>query len=834
MNGPINIWRQKHMSNIITEEIKLNYIEYYKDHKLQKNHVLYEAYGGRGLVCNPYGLFKAFIKRQDFRKYQHFWVIEDFEANDSFIREYQSMNNVHFVRYQSEDYVKHLATAGYLINNVSFPPYFTPRKKQIYINCWHGIPWRKIGFDMENGNVDTRNTIRNFLAADYIITPNDFMTSIFRKTFKLEGIYPGKLIPVNQPRTDLLFSTKKETMIQKLHNYGIKLEEHKNLILYVPTCRERENQCPDIHHIEEYLKLLEILEQQLNTEQYQVLMKPHQILYEYLKKNKLGSKKIIPAEIDTNEMLAITDILISDYSSIYYDFLETEKPVLFYIPDGDQYKKDRESYHSAVEMPGPTFKSADKLTQCILEEQWKHPVYQTVYQKQKQWTNPWQNKHSGEKVWEIVLDGRHRNSLISLKNKKKKILIYGSDLRGNGVTQSLLSLLEQMNYEKYDVSVLAVLNAKNTNGDMIESVDSRARVLTQIGKINGIKEEMSIYDTIIEKGLSSFDAVKNYPKSLFRREFQRMFGWTKFDCVIEFTGYSPHYGMLFLASGAKRKMIWQHNDLGSERKRAVHGNQSLEQILNVVFSTYSFYDKIVSCSQSVMELNKKTLSNIWTRKKFTYARNTFSINRIYNAIEKNPFLEIGQKDYYILQEQQNENDNQIEMQLLPLPEKDHKVFITMGRLSPEKNHHNLILAFHRLQKEYPKTILFILGDGPLKENLQNEIRKLHLENQVFLTGNIRNPFALIQKADCFILTSNYEGQPMSVLEVRVLKIPVIISDFTTRKDICIPNGQLIVQKDPDSIFQGMKKMCQGTVCNYNFSPEEYNQSAYLEFEALLK
>ena len=48
MNGPINIWRQKHMSNIITEEIKLKYIEYYKDHKLQKNHVLYEAYGGRG------------------------------------------------------------------------------------------------------------------------------------------------------------------------------------------------------------------------------------------------------------------------------------------------------------------------------------------------------------------------------------------------------------------------------------------------------------------------------------------------------------------------------------------------------------------------------------------------------------------------------------------------------------------------------------------------------------------------------------------------------------------------------------------------------------------
>lgn len=821
------------MSNRITEEIKLKYIEYYKNHNLQKNHILYEAYGGRGLVCNPYGLFKAFIKRQDFKKYQHFWVLDDFEDNDSIIKEYQPMDNVHFIKYQSEDYIKHLATAGYLINNVSFPSYFTPRKKQIYMNCWHGMPWRKLGYDMSNGNVNTRNTIRNFLTANYIITYNDFMTSIFKDTFKLEGLYPGKLIPVNQPRNNLLFDTKKDTMIQKLHHFGISLDPDKKLILYIPTWYEKEYQCPDIY-IENDLRFVEILEQRLDAKQYQILMKPHQFSYKYLKENGMSIKKIIPAEIETNELLAVTDLLITDYSSIYYDFLETGKPILFYVPYEDQYKTELESYHSAKEMPGPAFKSVDKLIQCILEEQWKHPVYQAVYRKQKQWASPWQDNDSGAKIWEIVLDGRHRSSLISLKNKKKKILIYGSDLRGNGVTQSLLSLLEQINYKKYDVSLLAVLNAKKTNEDMIESVDSRTRVLTQIGTINGTEEEMSIYNTIIEKGLSSMEAVKTYPKSFFRREFHRMFGWAKFDCVIEFTGYSPHYGMLFLSSGAKQKIIWQHNDLGSERKRAIHGNQSLEQILNVVFSMYPFYTKIVSCSKSVMELNRKTLSNFWTRYKFVYARNTFSIKRIYKSIKKESFLSIGQNDYFILKEQQNEYDDQREMLLLPLPDKDHKIFITMGRLSPEKNHLNLILAFHKLQKKYPKTSLFILGDGPLKEDLQDKIEELQLENKVFLTGNIKNPFALIQKADCFVLASNYEGQPMSVLEVRVLKIPIIISDFTTKKDICIPNGQLIVHKDPDSIFEGMKKICQGIDCNYNFSPEEYNQSAYLEFEALLK
>ena len=80
--------------------------------------------------------------------------------------------NVKFIKFQSVEYREYLATAKYLINNVSFPGYFTKRKEQIFVDTWHGIPLKTIGFDIPAGKVSAGNTVRNFLAADYLIAPN--------------------------------------------------------------------------------------------------------------------------------------------------------------------------------------------------------------------------------------------------------------------------------------------------------------------------------------------------------------------------------------------------------------------------------------------------------------------------------------------------------------------------------------------------------------------------------------------------------------------------------------------------------------------------------------
>ncbi|WP_234810837.1 glycosyltransferase, partial [Enterobacter hormaechei] len=104
--------------------------------------------------------------------------------------------------------------------------------------------------------------------------------------------------------------------------------------------------------------------------------------------------------------------------------------------------------------------------------------------------------------------------------------------------------------------------------------------------------------------------------------------------------------------------------------------------------------------------------------------------------------------------------------------------ITLGRLSVEKDQQKLINAFCRLQKLYPNIELLILGDGPLKIDLQRQIITLGLETSVHLLGRISNPFSLLKRADCFVLSSNHEGLSMVLFEAMILDKPIISTDIT--------------------------------------------------------
>ena len=143
------------------------------------------------------------MKRKDFNLYTHVWVLDDFEGNARIVEDYKQYKNVIFVEFLSNEYLKYLASAKYLINNVTFPPYFTKKKEQVYLNTWHGIPLKTLGYDQVNGSVEVANTIRNFLCADYLLSPCSYQTEIYKKAFKLEGIYEGKIIEEGQPRNDL-------------------------------------------------------------------------------------------------------------------------------------------------------------------------------------------------------------------------------------------------------------------------------------------------------------------------------------------------------------------------------------------------------------------------------------------------------------------------------------------------------------------------------------------------------------------------------------------------------------------------------------------------------
>ena len=828
----INTEKSKHNKN----EAKIRqaaYVEYYNKSKINPHAVLYESYMGRGMICNPYAIFKTFKSRSDFNKYDHYWVFEDMEDNKKVIEEYASYDNVHFISRSDDEYLKQLASAKYLINNVTFPPLYTPKEGQIYVNTWHGIPLKTLGFDLPDGNVETRNTIKNFLSSDYLISPSEFMTTIYKQAFKLDGIYQGNIIQEGQPRNDNLFNTNRNDIINKLISYGVNVDPNKKIIMYAPTWKGGDYGNPDIG-LEEYFNFIDTLESNINTDEYQVLVKPHQIVYKHIKNNKNITSQFIPAIIDTNEILSVVDILVSDYSSIYFDFLATGRPILFYIPDLEEYQKYRGLYHSIDTLPGPKTKIMADIPKWINNLESVIETYKSIYHEQKTSCCQYDDGNVCGRLLDILLENNNSpyHIISDMVTEKKKVVIFGSDLKPNGITQSLLSLLNIIDHDKFDITLLTLLNKSINNTPIINSVNKQVRVITKVAGANSSLNDDIRYKLIMEKGIENSLWDKIAPKSYFRREFKRIFGNSRFDYAIDFTGYSAHHATLFAFSDIPKKYIWQHNDLIKDRFRKVNGQMPLNKGLKVVFSTYPYYDKLVSCSKSVMDVNRKSLSTSKIKDKFTFARNTVHYERIQEALMQPSFLKVQGKDYYIKCINENLDNQKINMDIMEMPDSDCTVFVTMGRLSPEKNHANLITAFKKFHQEYQNTKLYILGAGPLMDDLTNQIVSLGLTDSVVLTGNLNNPFSFVKQCNCFILPSNYEGQPMVIQEARVLEIPIILSDFSTGKDTYIENGQLVIKKDSESIYSGFKAYMENRVPQYSFDPHEYNLSVYKEFEQL--
>ncbi len=113
------------------------------------------------------------------------WVVNDISCVPPQFREAE---NIVFISRESDSYLRYIATAKYLINNVTFPSYFIRREGQIYCNTWHGTPLKSLGDANNFGQVAYGNVSRNFLQASWLIQPKD--NSYWRRNIEIHGISP--------------------------------------------------------------------------------------------------------------------------------------------------------------------------------------------------------------------------------------------------------------------------------------------------------------------------------------------------------------------------------------------------------------------------------------------------------------------------------------------------------------------------------------------------------------------------------------------------------------------------------------------------------------------
>lgn len=800
------------------------YAQLYHSTSIKPHQILYQVRDGKSITDSPYAIFLGLNAHETFSNYQHIWVVDHPDTLVFYQEKFKVFQNVSFVIKESNEYLKALTESKFLINNATFPAYFTKKPEQVYINTWHGTPLKHMGFDVKNNLKGSQNTMKNFLASDYMISPNAHTTNIFKYAFKLDGLYSGEILEIGYPRIDLTINTT----ANEAREY---LAEHLNLkknpiILYCPTWRGKNVNDPEnsLLNIFEEIKLLN---QKLP---HQVLVKVHPFVYSKAKEMPELKPYLVPDFLDTNQLMPAVDLMITDYSSIFFDFLVTDKPIVFYVPDLDKYQNERGVYIDLCALPGPVADNIQDVITLVSNESYKDADVQEKYAKFKHNFVNYENGSVTERLIESVfLNQQDTSSKNASHHQKEKILLYPGGMKHNGITTSVINLLANINYDKYDVTVFT----NNTNNveqlNNLQSLNDNVRIVLRRGPMIATFKELYQNEFVRQRGIYKSFEKRLYPKALFEREFRKIFGDSQFDYAIDYSGYAMFWSNLILASGAKKKYILLHSDIKSDMERTVKGKRPHYQNLKGVISLYPYFDKLVSVSEATKKLNQSNFGGLKLKNRHIASRNTINIKKINQLVDDDSdlFEKNGTPVLATLTEHG--------MEAIEFSQDDFKI-VSVGRLSPEKGFDLLIKAVAELAPKYPQLKLYILGDGPLKGTLKSLVEQLGIQNHVYFLGQRRNPFFIVKRADVFALTSHYEGQSMVILEALTVGTNVLASDIIANRYVLEDEKYgMLVEKNEVDIAKGLEQFINGTNKDYaKFDAVAYNEETIQEFYSLLE
>lgn len=778
----------------------------YRQKPLLNDVVLYEAFDGAGIVCSPGAIFHELIRNPTYARLRHVWVLRTEEAIEKFNEIYAHNEQVEYVKYRTAKYFEFIARSKYLINNSTFPAEFMKRTDQVYLNTWHGVPIKKMGFDVENGRQDVRNVLRNFLSANYLVSSGSAMTTeMYRDAFKLKNIYEGEILEVGLPRNDVLHSKSLDFIdVENLLDSIQPNWRGKKIVLFAPTWRGA-NPFKVSNESSELIEWSTLLQQQLGND-YLVLCKFHQLLERQLSKSSELVDQFIESNININSVLNYVDILVTDFSSIFIDFLLLDRPIHFFVPNALSYEEERGLYRRVDEFPGHVSSTISDLSAAIRTSE------PNGYAEQRaDWREKCLDEDHGMAsrliVDKIFGPSSENAKTVCLSSNKKRILIHVGSLIPNGITTAAINLLHNLDYDKYDVTVIYPFSSNEFQIAKSRDLDSRARILPRVGRVALKLSERRSYWAFTKGGGENISRkhLRRIP-SIFSQEYRRCLGETKFDIALGFDGYQVFWTKLLLQSSARLNYLWAHNDLSLDAHRLVHGEKPHFRHLNSVFTLYHNFTGIVSVTDDLTKINRSKLSAYANPDKFVTVRNFLDAHDIINKAE----LESS----------------------FSFPDAS-KLFVTVGRLSPEKNQARIIRAFATVLGTHPDAMLVVIGDGPLRTELERLVINLGIESSVFFSGLQENPYPYMKMADCFVFSSEYEGQGLVILESLVLGVSVISTRFNVVDSVLAPLDGLIVDASDASLAQAMIDFVYEGLPVPTFNADEYNSSTMLQLKSIL-
>jgi len=730
--------------------------------------ILYESYHGASMSCNPFAMFSVMKNDNRFEGYKHVWILNEPSkiSNDN-------KKGAQLVQRGSLKHAYYLLKAKYLINNNSFLPYISKQIHQVYINTWHGTPIKKLGKDIKGSYAANRNVYRNLLQCDYFLSPNKYTTDKFLASNDVETIFSGKIIENGYPRNDFMFNSKEDKSALKQR---LALDPTKKTLLYAPTFRGSHTNTKS--NTNRYSELVEFL-QDTFSDSFNILTKLH-----HTQSSEELEVQTVADDIETNTLLSVVDVLITDYSSIAFDFFALKRPIVYYAFDLDEYSKERGLYFDLYKMAGAVCLDEKSVANELDNIDSFMSRHEESYAKNIEMFSSYDDGKVTSKVINSIFfeENRDVNTYSLTPNSKKKMLIYAGGFLNNGITSSAIALLSKIDYEKFEIYIIFNGHSKEENYlRLLNNIPSEAKVLYYA---QGRNRLMQIIHT---------SGLMDRQEKMFKEEYYRVFANTVFDIAIDYSGYGNFWPGVIGYSESKTKYIYLHSDMKQESKRRAH----LADYKLLEYLYHNNFDKLIAVSES------------------SYAANVENYPELENkiAVVNNPI----------------NAQNIIKLSKIDAFDESKTNFINIGRYSLEKGQDRLLEAFKEITLKHDNTHLYLVGHGPLHHKLNTLISKYGLRDKVTVTGNLENPFPLLKKCDCFVLSSHYEGQGLVLLEALILGVPCVSTDIDGPRSILCDNQGLLVEDSVEGLAFGMQEFMQNRVPFKAFNDEVYTTDAMDSF-----
>ncbi|MBI5974449.1 CDP-glycerol glycerophosphotransferase family protein [Staphylococcus canis] len=342
---------------------------------VKKDLIVFESNVGKSVGDSPKVIYDA-LKSTN-HNFEIVWVNNtQYPFNDSKVKS---------VKRLSPEYFYYLSRAKFWVNNQNFPYYISKAQETTYIQTWHGTPLKKMLNDVhtfegrDSGYKDRVNqSIKNW---DYLISPSPYASQCFRSAFD----FNKDILEVGYPRNDIFYTQDHKYIEAQQHmiKQRLGIKDNRKIILYAPTFRDDEVNKAKKHTIDLQLDLHKMKD--ALGDEYILLLRPHIIISNALQLDDTLADFVIDTSKyhEISDLFLITDICITDYSSVMFDFANTKRPLLFFTYDLEHYKNDLRGFYFdfEAEAPGPLLKHNDDLIQAIQNIDTINTQYQSKYEQ---------------------------------------------------------------------------------------------------------------------------------------------------------------------------------------------------------------------------------------------------------------------------------------------------------------------------------------------------------------------------------------------------------------------------------------------------------------------